>query len=85
MRTPDEFMNCIKSHNLDIEIISFDNDLGFDKEGYHLLKDICELDMDMDGKLLSEDVEIFAHTKNIINRGPILQYFHNYINFKKGL
>lgn len=78
VRTPEDFLNLIKNNPKSVKCISFDNDIQHELEGYHLLKMICEMDMDTGYKLLLEDMQVLAHTKNNVNQQPILNYWKNY-------
>ena len=81
-RTPDSFIDLIKNNSMKIKTISIDNDIQHVLEGYHLLKIICDMDIDNDYNLLRNDMIVYAHTMNNVNRQPILDYWSNYLNHK---
>lgn len=82
VRTPDEFLQTVTENPLKIDIITFDNDIQHQLEGYDLIKMICDKDMDNDYKLLLDSMQVFAHTMNMVNREPILNYWNNYLEHK---
>lgn len=85
IRTPEEFIKCINDNPLEIKCISFDNDIQHELEGYHLMKIICEMDMDSGYKLLPRDMKVYAHTMNSVNRQPIINYWDNYQEHRRSL
>lgn len=63
--------------------ISFDHDLGEDKNAYDIAKYI--VDLDLDNKLtFPDDFNFEVHSSNPIGKKNIETYLTNYINFKNG-
>lgn len=85
IRTPEEFIKCITDNPLMITNISFDNDIQHELEGYHLIKIICDMDMDSNYNLLNKDMKVYAHTMNSVNRQPIINYWINYQQHRQSL
>lgn len=77
-----EFVEHIEQHGLP-QIISFDNDLGFDElEGRDCAKWLVE--QIMDGKVtIPDDFQFFVHSKNCIAAQWIDQYLKSFFQAYK--
>lgn len=87
-RTFNEFCNLLiesnRNNDLTIEEVSFDHDLGEEKNGMDCLKFMVELDMDNFGKILSNDFKWNAHTANPCGRDNMDSYIYSYLSYKNG-
>lgn len=64
--------------------ISFDHDLGEDKEtGMDLVKWMVELDLDSEGKFIPEDFDFQVHSANPIGKKNIESLLSSYLKSRK--
>lgn len=65
-----------------IDEISFDHDLGEEKNGLDCLKFLVETDILVKGKLLHKDLKYNFHTANPCGRENMKSYLECYLKFK---
>lgn len=70
VRNFSQFKDCIEKNGIP-EVISFDNDLGEELEGYDCAKWLCEIYC-VDNKVQLN--KVFVHSKNIATNQKILDY-----------
>ena len=68
-----------------IEEISFDHDLGEEKNGLDCLKFLVETDILMRGKLLHKNLKYNFHTANPCGRDNMQSYLECYLRVKEGV
>lgn len=66
-----------------IHEISFDHDLGEEKNGLDCLKMIIELDILTKGHLLADDLKYNFHTANPCGRDNMISYLECYLKNKR--
>ena len=62
--------------------MSFDNDLGGEKEGWHVAQWMIEHDMDMSGGFIPENFEWYVHSQNSVRRDDISARLSRYMKWR---
>lgn len=68
-----------------ISFISFDHDLGEEKTGYDVAKTLCDMDMDSENGVFTENFYFNVHSANPVGAKNIQFYMGNYLKTKKSL
>lgn len=81
VRNDVEFFDVIQKAET-LNIISLDNDLGYEVEGIHILHRLINKDLDED--FLTQDIKWFVHSKNPVVASQMQSLIINYWKMKFG-
>lgn len=63
--------------------VSFDNDLGTDREGRHLAQWLVEKDLNAGGRWLPEDFDFYVHSQNVAAAAAIRNLLDQYLRHRR--
>lgn len=81
-RSFDEVIDAVKDRGIrGLSYVSFDHDLGGDKTGYDVAKELVKWDVLVPGSICDE-FDFYVHSQNPIGKRNIEQYLRGYLRFR---